>query len=66
MVRRRRHMPNFKEDKRIFRMLNAINTRLANLEKKAKEQIKQRHVSRCIERWYREDSTGKEDDEELD
>ena len=60
-------MPNFKEDKRIFRMLNAINTRLTNLErKKAKEQIKQRHVSRCIERWYRGDSTEKEDDEELD
>ena len=45
MVRRRRHMPNFKEDKRIFRMQNAINTRLTNLErKKAKEQIKQRHA----------------------
>ena len=41
-------------------MLNAINTRLANLErKKAKEQIKQRHVSRYIERWYRGNSTGK-------
>jgi hypothetical protein len=51
--------------KRKDRLLNATNTRLANLERKTHEQFKHRHAGRCRARWWGGGgNTRKEDDEE--
>jgi hypothetical protein len=40
--------------KRKGRLLNATNTRLANLERKTPEQFKHRHAAgRCRSRWWK-------------